>query len=145
MKHMSSVMTLVLVLSALSVSVSAQTKTRVECAFRNGSSVEMDVVRGKIVKFTYSGYARVNRSVHECYVEAERGNNESKWADSGSDRTTLTFARNLLKVTIKSDGNKYSIAFTGTGNGDFCGAGVSLPGRLTVSPKEGKYVGRILM
>jgi hypothetical protein len=119
----------------------------VEHEFPNGSRIALEYDAGRLRFFNYYGSAGVGESMHECEMELVRGRNPSVWEDRGAATIVRSGGgRRAVVVTVRRARNNYTIAFSGSRKGNFCGAGVSLPRRITLTRRPGgRYAGRIWM
>jgi hypothetical protein len=119
----------------------------VEHDFSNGSRIALEYDAGRLRFFNYYGSAGAGESIHECEMELVRGRGQSVWNDRGATTTIRSGAgRRAVTVTVRRARGRYKINFAGSRKGDFCGAGVSLPRRITLTRRpSGSYAGRIWM
>ncbi|HEX5707335.1 MAG TPA: hypothetical protein VFX96_08565 [Pyrinomonadaceae bacterium] len=138
---------LLLLACAASARAQGSPANTVEHEFPNGSRVVLEYDAGRLRFFNYYGSAGVGESMHECEMELVRGRGPSVWADRGAATTIRTGERRrAVVVTVRRARGNYSINFAGSRKGDFCGAGVSLPRRITLTRRRGGgYAGRISM
>ncbi|HYN85490.1 MAG TPA: hypothetical protein VER32_09565 [Pyrinomonadaceae bacterium] len=138
-----------LLLAACAASARAQDPpaNTVEHEFPNGSRVVLAYDAGRLRFFNYYGSAGAGESMHECEMEFVRGDNSSTWEDGGAATTVRSGeGRRAVAVTVRRARGRYTITFAGSRKGSFCGAGVSLPRRITLTRRRGgDYAGRILM
>ena len=94
-------------------------------------TVSLQVTRGRVQKISYSEWAPVNRSAHECGFDASRGDDESKWIDRG-DTTTISNGDDdtLITITTRPDGLVVK-------------SGCDPDLKVLFVWRDGKYVGRI--
>ncbi len=141
-------LTLVAALLLLVPAATARAQTvKVEHDFPNGSSVLLRLEGDRLTNFYYYGSRRVGRSVHECEIDLARGDGPAVWESDG-DATTIRSGEGVraVRVTVSRARGGYLISFAGSRKGDFCGAGVSLPRRITLTRRRGgRYAGRISM
>lgn len=135
-----------LLLFACAASARAQGNT-VEHDFPNGSRVALEYDSGHLRFFNYYGSAGAGESIHECEMELVRGRGPSVWEDRAATTKIRSGAgRSAVIVTVRRARGSYTINFSGSRKGDFCGAGVSLPRRITLTRRRGGgYAGRIVM
>ncbi len=107
-----------------------------------GLEISLQVAEGRVMSFDYSGWQQVGRSAHDCGLTAARGDGQSTWRDQGS-ATTVSFADTPGTLTISREANGYTLVFAEMTGEGVCGAGASLPRRLTLTRRGQRYVGRV--
>lgn len=119
----------------------------VEHTFPNGSSVLLGLEGDRLTNFYYYGSSPAGQSVHECELDLARGDAASSWSDAGATTTIRSGAgRRAVTINVRRARGSYTVTFAGSRKGDFCGAGVSLPRRFTLTRRpSGRYAGRIWM
>jgi len=117
----------------------------VEHDFPNGTRVALEYDAGRLRFFNYYGSAGVRESMHECEMEFVRGDSSTVWEDAGAATTVRSGeGQSAVAVTVRRSRGVYTITFSGSRKGRFCGAGVSLPRRITLTSRRGGgYAGRI--
>lgn len=138
---------LLLLLPLAAARAQGQPLRKIEHEFPNGSSVVLGLEGDRLTNFYYYGAGRAGRSPHECEVDLARGEGSSRWEDAGGATTIRSGeGRRAVSVTVRRARAGYFITFAGSRKGDFCGAGVSLPRRVTLTRRRaGRYSGRIWM
>ena len=95
-------------------------------------TVSLQVANGKVQKISYSEWTPINRSAHECGMDAARDDGTTKWTERGNittiaseddDASTMTITTRPDGLVVQSRCNSLKILFAW---------------------RAGKYVGRII-
>lgn len=72
-------------------------------------TISIAVANGKVQKIAYSEWTPVNRSAHECGLEAARDNGDSKWTEKGDTTTVSVDGDEGSSVSIRSRADDFLI------------------------------------
>lgn len=68
-------------------------------------TVSLKVVDGKTQQISYSEWTPINRSAHECGMDAARTDGTSKWTEHGNTLTVATDDdSSTISITTRADG-----------------------------------------